>query len=576
LYRYLGLVCTLCRCALNADTTKKVSESSYNKHINSDKHKQKMMESSIIYHGNDFKQVQNCYKIDCYDTARKISTNITTNNKSFLDCYVSKQQFEGQQCSSCKKLFPCDMKNKKHLKECNKSERVYVNVSEYCTINNFAWGKKKILYDFESLSVHDLLKDNMLCKDVTDIYNKIDYLSKFTSQQHACMIEPDPNIEYKGVQALQTINDVSEHVLQHYDVIVDWLHTDTNIAGYTYIQGGRLEIFLGDSVSVGQHFLWSKIMNHYIDTNGLNGLVTPGTLKTTIKNYCTEQAKKDERLEVLQQYINDTKNVMEMHFSNFSMIVTKEPSPMQLLHMDATIPNYQFILACTNNSPTTIFAPVPIEQHVTSITELVEKTKVVAGIDDNLVDLLKYNSKVQEYMKTYGNLFSVRNKPASSKMINCGTVISLPGTVIHAGPKSKDPRSVFFYTCGIKKSLKRKCDEDEIELDNSCTALVVPKLYSKDVQYNAVTLFLEIMLVVWETITEAKHKEFLVNKLHRLIHQNNFKYTTHLPHGYGDVIQTFMEIACKKMMFYNNERDYNQWNLAKNAMINSFTLKKIN
>jgi hypothetical protein len=140
-------------------------------------------------------------------------------------------------------------------------------------------------------------------------------------------------------------------------------------------------------------------------------------------------------------------------------------------------------------------------------------------------------------MFDYGNLFSPRKQQAPTTnphLGEAGSICSVPGSVIHAGPASASPRAIIFFTCGfLWRKNKRERDQTEIETRTRWTRykrntmLKKETLYSKYDQYNVVTLFIEIMSQVWSQLDDQSHKEFLLVKLHELIIQEKFVRKQH-------------------------------------------------
>ena len=68
------------------------------------------------------------------------------------------------------------------------------------------------------------------------------------------------------------------------------------------------------------------------------------------------------------------------------------------LHLDALFPNFQFIVSCTNDSPTTVHCQITKDNEINCITELINSNTILEGIDDEPKHLLHCNQKVREFM----------------------------------------------------------------------------------------------------------------------------------------------------------------------------------
>jgi hypothetical protein len=555
---FLGPVCTLCKCALAASPDQKMHKKIFDHHIQSKQHHASVMlanngftyEDKIVKNESFtelYQQQLLQYNIDVHDLARCVVRNMNTNNKSFLEEYLKMEEAKVKKCTVCSKSFQVDQHvdrniSRRHFPSCNSKEKKYVIATGYYCKSS----RKMFIEIFNALTIHDMVINNMFCQDLLEQYHQLCYLDMHKHNQNALIINPDAIITCTGLNTLKLIEDVTQHIFKHFKIIEDWADNEKNpnVSGYDYIQGGRLEIYLDDRCIVPKKQLWIKILKDYIQTNNLD--ITHVVITKEVKWYCEQQAKKDERLNILHKYISDSNKILEMRFSNYAMIITNNKSKEQMLHMDAIIPNYQFILACTDQCPSTKFAPVTDDDaHITSISELVEKTNIIEGIHKDLLHILKYDKTVHQFMFNYGNLFS-NVTVAESQLVQVGSVTSLPGSVVHAGPACTVPRAILFYTCGVKKvtrNNKRKADISENMNDADTSGLLQPMLYNKKVQFNAVTLLLEIIITIWQNIKETEHKMFLLSKLHSLMLQKIFNYNSHSPGGYCDVVNVFLEEA---------------------------------
>jgi hypothetical protein len=254
-------------------------------------------------------------------------------------------------------------------------------------------------------------------------------------------------------------------------------------------------------------------------------------------------------------------NPVVKKFSRYSMILSFTSCNQQMLHLDALLPNYQFVLSCNSNSPITICQPVPIERGITLVKEL--QYGFLRGIDIELFKILNYNLEVQDLVYDYGNLFTIirPSNPLKTpeEVVELGTVVSLPGSVIHAGPKCNEPRAIIFFTCGfIWKRRKRSLEgnEDKLEHDaGKCKErgrmFRKVDLYSEYVQFNVVTLIIEIIISVWGLLQNPGHKNYLLNKLHELILDQKIDAMQHGPKDtYVPALDHFLQ-QCKNKIFDN-------------------------
>jgi hypothetical protein len=178
-------------------------------------------------------------------------------------------------------------------------------------------------------------------------------------------------------------------------------------------------------------------------------------------------------------------NDIDVHYGPMSLIISNGIVSDQLPHVDVQPPDFQFGLILTENSPGTIVYE--------SIREIVTTSKQLAtflGIAQNnrtskIASTVSELPEAIQLLKTFGVCLSTLR--ADDYKVACrpehlptGTVLSLPGGQLHAGPKCDNFRAVLFWTAhGNAKSL-----------------------YHPDIQYFDGLLLGELMLPIWRFITE--------------------------------------------------------------------------
>lgn len=149
--------------------------------------------------------------------------------------------------------------------------------------------------------------------------------------------------------------------------------------------------------------------------------------KQELVDFCISQAKRDPR----------TKHLT--NFGNFSLIVNDEEVGNQYPHIDLLFPNFQFGLILTDQSPGTyVYKARPVE----TARDLQKQW----NLSDRLVEIIDSSSEASTLLKHFGRVLSDNMERIwQPDYYPRGTLLCLPGGVVHAGPRSR-PRSVVFFS----------------------------------------------------------------------------------------------------------------------------------
>ncbi|CAB9524120.1 expressed unknown protein [Seminavis robusta] len=233
------------------------------------------------------------------------------------------------------------------------------------------------------------------------------------------------------------------------------------------IQGGRIEIFLENAVGKGSNAF-----------DAIIGERLPGGAKDKILNYARSQAQRDPRLG-------------DMEYGNFSLICTYGPVDAQAPHLDSLKPNFQFGLILSDNAPGTLFYESAVD--VSDVNALVEHWKNVdtilgspykraTAMPPALVQAMERDASVLLLLSHFGRVLlperSVYDRMRHKEKLATGSLLSLPGSVVHAGPASTDFRAVIFFSGWPNGSE------------------VAP--YDPDVQYTSVLLMAHFVSLLWQ------------------------------------------------------------------------------
>lgn len=276
------------------------------------------------------------------------------------------------------------------------------------------------------------------------------------------------------------------------------------------INAGRYEVFIEDCGKDSTAFDWiaSKIASDPTFTIRLD----KEAVKQRILDYARQQA-------IASGYPNYI-------FHNFSILISYDWAPQQYPHIDLQRPNAQFGLVITDQSPGTVwFEP---SHQIQSPCDLAQAWQ--SSSTGKWVSAMEHSPKCRSLLKRFGDVLSPnfqRHEPNGGNPLPTGTLLSLPGGVVHAGPASSKSRAVLFFS------------------GHPCDTPIRP--YNPDVQYFASILLSDVIAAVWEEL-EILDREYLLNHLvsylQRAEHKNMHK---HLP-GYCSMHQFAKRIEKEEIM----------------------------
>jgi hypothetical protein len=286
--------------------------------------------------------------------------------------------------------------------------------------------------------------------------------------------------------------------------------------GIRIIQKGRLEMFVHDchvekSTCAFDHlcelllaerakssFVSSLLPAQYDTVEAIRtALVSHAQQATRMEKRLIYQVRKQRRRGRNEDHEEDDDDHDEnVHYGPMSLIISNGMVSDQLPHVDVQPPDFQFGLILTDNSPGTIVYK-SIRDIVTTPTDLatflgVAQNNRTSKIASTVAEL----PEAIQLLKTFGVCLStlraddykVAQRP---EHLPTGTVLSLPGGQLHAGPACDSFRAVLFWTAhGDAKSL-----------------------YHPDIQYFDGLLLGELMLPIWRFITEHDRYMFLQHLL---------------------------------------------------------------
>lgn len=263
--------------------------------------------------------------------------------------------------------------------------------------------------------------------------------------------------------------------------------------GSTPINGNRWEITVNANDWWKNHcfdFICEKMLRYGDgDNSDLLASIGFGTstwIKNQIMTYAVEMAKKDER--VGKDWI----------FENFSLIANLDSVPQQYPHIDLTLPLYQFAMIISDNTAGTITYKIHEEQRVRTPQQLVKFLNLNCS-DTKIIDAFEKHSDCTSILDEFGGCLSTLQNGGyqvhtAKQNLAAGSVLSTPGSVLHAGPATNGFRAVLFYTGRPPNA----------------------EPYNSEVQWLDGLLLGELTLQLWEDIT-ANDRKSLLYKLYEVV-----------------------------------------------------------
>lgn len=274
------------------------------------------------------------------------------------------------------------------------------------------------------------------------------------------------------------------------------------------IQSKRFEVFIRDASNKGSAFWDRELELHKKKKRRRRGSMSlPDDTTDRILSYAIEQARRDPR-------IRDSNT--EFKFGNFSLILSYGDVPAQAPHVDLLAPNYQFVLCLTDGSPSTYFYDMPEKDRIRSVQDLRRLWESIQEshedpFPENLASILEKCPDFLALLNDFGDVFHPNSTFKKIKRcldsVRVGTVLSLPGGVVHAGPATESFRAVLFFSA----------------VPISCLAPVVAE-YNPDTQFSSVLLAGFTLLISWRCIGMTKEARlYLLRRLAMYVRQADVK-----------------------------------------------------
>ena len=314
-----------------------------------------------------------------------------------------------------------------------------------------------------------------------------------------------------------------------------FMNTDA-VQSLRYIQAGRYEIFVQSHNKKAYVFdwlceqVWSMSLHRSQqaqtgDTEVFEPYKSSHDMKVAIVQYAIQQAERDDRITA------NIKDKRSMSYDNFSLIVSYDPVMAQPKHIDLLYPNFQYGLIITDKSPgTTVYTPshyirtvTDVKNHVwtdmsSTMAMAMEQDAIVTTLLSQFGAVLCPNIKQVQYWEPMneGDVTVMEQSPTTNDDIgssndastidSCfltGTLLSLPGSEIHAGPSSSKYRTVLFFS--------------------ACPDVTNTIPYHPDTQYFAPLLCCDLVSLLWSNLG-IKERIYLLNRLIESINETKCQH----------------------------------------------------
>jgi hypothetical protein len=268
------------------------------------------------------------------------------------------------------------------------------------------------------------------------------------------------------------------------------------------IQSKRCEIFVRDASDKGSNFWEAQLRMAGLPAESTNCLL----------EYAMEQARRDPR-------IRDAPHGYK--FGNFSVILSYGSVQAQAPHLDLLSPNHQFLLVLTDESPSTCFYELADGDRIQKVSDLERVWRTMeqngeAAFPDNLAQILEKSQDVATYLHDFGDVLhsshTFRQIERFIPQVDAGSLLSLPGSVVHAAPTTKSFRAVLFFSAVPDHNL-------EIE-------------YNPDNQFSNVLLSGLFLMCTWRNLkTTTEDRLYLLRRMAYYVHTaaNRVGWERHFP-----------------------------------------------
>lgn len=311
---------------------------------------------------------------------------------------------------------------------------------------------------------------------------------------------PPPNKEPEGMVLLRAMDEYMREniakIKEEFERYVEaQLNSSIAMAGVRRINGGRYEVFVDDAAGQGTGmFEW--IMGE-VEKKLTN-------VSTVIRKSRIEMMRKAIIVLANKSALKDARVSVDTVFQNHAMIVNLDACIQQDVHIDLDKKgHFQFGLICTDQ----VFGTkeyVPQEPVLGANCNVID---IWSDVPRQLARFLAKDEDSKRLLKGFGRLLSVKDDSSEEKSpaLPLGTLLSLPGEVVHAGPGAEGLRAILFFTGTPYGETP----------------------YSSEIQHSRTTLLGEIIMLTWMDLQSkpdyAENRKYLLMKWNEIgLEKDNF------------------------------------------------------
>ena len=259
------------------------------------------------------------------------------------------------------------------------------------------------------------------------------------------VIEPDTT----DAASLEIIQALDEHLRNKRikNLIHQWCPkglTDSGVPGVRVINGNRFEVFV--SAGEKETDAFEKLLQDLIDTPEMTGKYPAlqsksiDDVRNALLDYARKQAERDPRI-----------GQGVYAFDNFSLLINYTACDGQFPHIDLLSPNVQCGLLISDKSPATIAFQTP--HTIKTVQDL--KEHLWKDLPDEVANAIQNDTQCRRILEQFGDTLHPCDTLVEQripKLLKRGSLLSLPGSQMHSGPKAQKYRCVLFFSGWQKHS----------------------------------------------------------------------------------------------------------------------------
>lgn len=319
---------------------------------------------------------------------------------------------------------------------------------------------------------------------------------------------------------------------------------------------------LESHVKPGDSLIYSLMAMNEFDASDFDDKTTARQSIESIRSFAIRTALQDPR--IFDDDAESQPSGANIEFGNFSLLASRPKTPSQFRHVDAFSYETQYVMALQPNTEATVtyVVPDPLETPEDVVRLWTELSAAFAasqrvsptsqrprrqsrsGFDSNLIssrllDVMNQDETIQLWIRHYGKVLCrphrmIRLDVATPANWNVGSVLCVPGGVVHGAPRNGKFRAVLFFTG---------------------TPLAGTYQYHANDQFTGPTLTATIAHRVWDRVDDSC-REFLRSVLHKSVEEEpctSVDFASYLKeeigscHEIGEILRNAQEAKMERL-----------------------------